>query len=52
MRKKYTKWYIDHTETVERSLLLRIIHYWLFSPSVYCYELGRRWNDKYNDCLK
>ena len=42
MRKKYTRWYINHMETVERSLLLRIIHYWLYSPSVFLYEIGKR----------
>ena len=42
MRKKYNKWYIDHMEIVERLRVLRIIHYFLFSPSLYYAEIGKR----------
>lgn len=41
MRKKYTKWYIKHEKIVRRSLLLRLVHYWLFSPSVYLHETAK-----------
>ena len=42
MRKKYTKWYINHMETVERSFFLRILHHWLFLPSVYMSEISKK----------
>lgn len=41
MRKKYTKWYMNNEDKVRNSFILRIVHYWLFSPSIYLYELAK-----------
>ncbi len=46
MRKKYTRWYMNNEDKVRRSFILCVIHFLLFSPSVYYGD-----DDGYNEWL-